>query len=69
MVVAVLGIDLGKTIFSVAGLDEGGAVVSSRRIPALPTAGLSFCVTALRCCNGGVRRCPSHRPLLRRAWP
>jgi molecular chaperone DnaK (HSP70) len=32
MVVAILGIDLGNTICSVAGLDERGAVVLSRRV-------------------------------------
>jgi transposase len=65
--VAVLGIDLGKTSCSVAGMSAGGQVVLRRRvardgIPAL-LAKLPRCVVAMEACCGTAtrRRSPGRR--------
>lgn len=56
MDIAVLGIDLGKTVCSVAGLDESGAVVLRRRIQRFRLlgflAGLPPCLVAMEACGG-----------------
>ena len=56
MVIAVLGIDLGKTICSVAGLDERGAVDLSRRVQRFRLldflSSLPPCVVAMEACGG-----------------
>lgn len=56
MEIAVLGIDLGKTICSVIGLDGNGAVVLRKRIQRhrlLPfLSGLSPCIVAMEACGG-----------------
>ena len=56
MEIAVLGIDLGKTACSVAGLDEGGAVVLRKRIQRHRLlaflSGLSPCIVAMEACGG-----------------
>lgn len=56
IVIAVLGIDLGKTSCSLVGLDRDGAVVLRRRarretVPGL-TAKLASCVVAMEACCG-----------------
>lgn len=56
MAVAIVGIDLGKTICSVVGLDEAGAVVLRRRMRRQTVielgAGLPRCVVAMEACCG-----------------
>ena len=56
MAVAIIGIDLGKTICSVVGLDEAGAVVLRRRMRRQTVielgAGLPRCVVAMEACCG-----------------
>lgn len=56
MAVAIVGIDLGKTICSVVGLDEAGAVVLRRRMRRQTAialgAGLPRCVVAMEACCG-----------------
>ncbi len=56
MTIVTLGIDLGKTICSLAGLDEAGRVVLRKRmrrdrLPAF-TANLAPCTVALEACCG-----------------
>lgn len=54
--IAVLGIDLGKNSFSVAGLDASGAVVLRRRIRREGiiafAATLPACIVAMEACCG-----------------
>jgi transposase len=56
MAIAIVGIDLGKTICSVVGLDETGAVVLRRRMRRQTVielgAGLPRCVFAMEACCG-----------------
>ena len=56
MEIAVLGIDLGKTVCSVAGLDGTGAVVLRKRIQRFRLldflAKLPACVVAMEACGG-----------------
>jgi transposase len=56
MTVAIIGIDLGKTMCSVVGLDAAGAVVLRRRMRRQTVielgAGLSRCVFAMEACCG-----------------
>ncbi len=56
MEIAVLGIDLGKTVCSVAGLDGSGAVVFRKRIQRFRLldflAKLPTCVVAMEACGG-----------------
>jgi proteasome lid subunit RPN8/RPN11 len=56
MRIVVLGIDLGKNLCSLAGLDETGAVVLRRRMKrasVLPfTAQLEACTVAMEACCG-----------------
>ena len=56
MEIAVLGIDLGKTVCSVAGLDGSGAVVFRKRIQRFRLldflAKLATCVVAMEACGG-----------------
>ncbi|MFQ5626536.1 MAG: IS110 family transposase, partial [Methyloligellaceae bacterium] len=56
MEVAVLGIDLGKTVCSVAGLDRNGKVVLRKRIQRFRLldflADLSPCTVAMEACGG-----------------
>ena len=56
MAIAILGIDLGKTVCSVVGLDEAGAVVLRRRMRRQTLielgAGLPRCVVAMEACCG-----------------
>ena len=56
MTIVVLGIDLGKTSCSLAGLDEAGAVVLRRRMRRETltkfVSGLSRCVVAMEACCG-----------------
>lgn len=56
MDIAVLGIDLGKTVCSLAGLDGTGAVVFRRRIQRFRLldylADLAPCVVAMEACGG-----------------
>lgn len=56
MEIAVLGIDLGKTVCSVAGLDGSGAVVFRKRIQRFRLldflAELPTCVVAMEACGG-----------------
>ena len=64
MDIKVLGIDLGKTVCSLAGLDEAGAVVFRKRLQGHRLLGfldtLPPCVVAMEACGGGA----SHRALL-----
>ena len=70
IIVAVLGIDLGKNSCSLVGLDEAGAVVRRQRmrpenIPVF-TSALPACVIAMEAC------CGAHhlgRVLARKATP
>jgi len=56
MRIVMLGIDLGKNLCSLAGLDETGAVVLRRRMKrasVLPfTAQLEICTVAMEACCG-----------------
>lgn len=56
MDIKVLGIDLGKTVCSLAGLDEAGAVVFRKRIQRHRLLdfldGLPACVVAMEACGG-----------------
>ncbi|MFK5998294.1 MAG: IS110 family transposase [Rhodobacterales bacterium] len=56
MDIAVLGIDLGKTVCSLAGLDATGAVVFRKRLQRFRLldflSGLSPCVVAMEVCRG-----------------
>ena len=66
MTIVMLGIDLGKNVCSLAGLDEDGRVVLSKRlkregvvpfIATLPVCGSVYCTTlsALACPPSGAR--------------
>lgn len=56
MDIAVLGIDLGKTVCSLAGLDTTGAVVFRKRLQRFRLldflSGLSPCIVAMEACGG-----------------
>jgi transposase len=69
MRVAVLGIDLGKTVCSVVGLDPVGAVVLRRRLsrPGVLafTAKLPACAVAMEACCGGLSATRSTPPACR----
>lgn len=69
MDIAVLGIDLGKTVCSLSGLDRSGSVVFRQRIQRYRLldflAELPTCVNS----NGGLRRRASHRLVLSSARP
>ena len=56
MDIKVLGIDLGKTVCSLAGLDEAGAVVFRKRLQRHRLLGfldtLPPCVVAMEACGG-----------------
>jgi len=56
MQIAVLGIDLGKNICSVVGLDTAGRVVVRRRLRRESVikfaAGLAPCIVAMKACCG-----------------
>ncbi|MEO8245100.1 MAG: hypothetical protein ABI832_22685 [bacterium] len=56
MEIAVLGIDLGKTVCSVAGVDGTGAVVMRKRVQRFRLldflAQLPPCVVAMEACGG-----------------
>lgn len=67
MDIAVLGIDLGKTVCSLAGLDGNGAVIFRRRIQRFRLldflGGLPSCVVAMEACGGAhhiARHCIEH---------
>jgi transposase len=67
MDIAVLGIDLGKTVCSLAGLDGNGAVIFRRRIQRFRLLdfldGLPSCVVAMEACGGAhhiARHCMEH---------
>ncbi|MFV2033774.1 MAG: IS110 family transposase [Halocynthiibacter sp.] len=56
MTIVTLGIDLGKTICSIAGMDQAGAVVLRKRVQRFRLmkflAGLPPCVVAMEACGG-----------------
>ena len=56
MDIKVLGIDLGKTVFSLAGLDEAGAVVFRKRLQRHRLLDfldkLPPCIVAMEACGG-----------------
>ena len=56
MTIAVLGIDLGKTVCSLAGLDATGAVVFRKRLQRFRLldfiSSLPPCVVAMEACGG-----------------
>ena len=56
MIIAMLGIDLGKTLCSIVGLDAGGAVVLRRRLRRTSLTGfvakLSPCTIGMEACCG-----------------
>ncbi len=56
MTIAVLGIDLGKNLCSIVGLDAGGAVVARRKMRRQTVikfaAGLPSCLVAMEACCG-----------------
>ena len=68
MRIAVLGVDLGKNVCSLVGLDASGAVVLRRRAKRETVIALAAKLSALRCGDGGVLRRPSSGPRVRRSW-
>lgn len=68
--VAVLGIDLGKTSCSVAGLDAAGLVVLRRRVAREALEGLLRklppCTVAMEACCGAHHVSPARRRIERR---
>ena len=62
MRIAVLGVDLGKNVCSVVGLDEAGAVVVRRRARRDTLIGSSSKFAAVHCRDGGLLRRPSSWP-------
>ena len=58
MDIAVLGIDLGKTVCSLAGVDGSGAVVLRKRVQRFRLleflARLAPCVVAMEACGGPI---------------
>lgn len=56
MTITILGIDLGKTVCSIVGLDASGAVVLRRRMRRQTVikfaSGLQPCVVAMEACCG-----------------
>jgi transposase len=63
MDVKILGIDLGKNVFHVVGLDERGAVVLKRRVT---RAQLGVLVGNLSRCVVGMEACPGSHHMARR---
>jgi transposase len=67
MDISVLGVDLGKNVCSVVGLDASGAVVLRRRAKRQTLIALAAklppCVVAMEACCGA-----SSRSRLRRSW-
>ncbi len=61
MDIKVLGIDLGKTVCSLAWLDEAGAVVFRKRLQRHRCWTFSCYAAALRGCDGSLRRGASQR--------
>ena len=59
MKIAVLGIDLGKNVCSVVGLDASGAVVLRRRVRRDTLIDLVAKLPSLHCRHGGMLRRPS----------
>ena len=68
MDISVLGIDLGKNVCSVVGLDASGAVVMRRKVRRETLIALAEklppCVVGM----GGLLRGSSSRPRVRRSW-
>ena len=78
MDIAVLGIDLGKAVCSLAGVDGTGAVVMCKRVQRFrlleSLARLPPCVGAMEACGGAHHVCWRGKPSLRttprsRCWP
>ena len=67
--IAVLGVDLGKNVCSMVGLDASGAVVMRAQDEAGDVDRFGGEAASLRCRNGSLLRRPSSGPHLRRAWP
>ena len=67
--ISVLGVDLGKNVCSVVGLDASGAVVMRRRIETRHVDRSGGEAACLRCRDGGVLRLPSCWPCLRQPRP
>ena len=59
--ISVLGVDLGKNVCSVVGLDASGAVVMRRRMRRETLIGAGGEAVCLCCRDGGVLRLPSPR--------
>ena len=71
MDISVLGVDLGKNVCSVVGLDAPGAVVMRRKMRRETLIALAEklppCVVAMEACCGSGRLGGSRRPWARRA--
>ena len=66
MDISVLGVDLGKNVCSVVGLDASGAVVMRRKVRREDCSGGE--ASSVRCRDGGLLRGSSSRPRVRRSW-
>ncbi len=69
MDIAVLGVDLGKNVCSVVGLDASGAVVMRRKVRRETLVALAEKLCSMRCRDGGLLRRPSSRSGVRRSRP
>ena len=66
---AVLGVDLGKNVCSVVGLDASGAVVMRRKVRRETLIALAEKLSSVRCRDGGLLRGSSSRLRVRRPRP
>jgi hypothetical protein len=64
--ISVLGVDLGKNLCSVVGLDAAGAVVMRRKVRRETLIGLAEKLPPVHRRDGGLLRGPSSRPAVRR---
>jgi hypothetical protein len=67
MRIAVLGVDLGKNVCSLVGLNASGAVVLRRRAKRETVIALAAKLSPY-CGDGGVLRRPSSGTRVRRSW-
>ena len=67
--ISVLGVDLGKNVCSVVGLDASGAVVMRRKMRRETLIALAGETSSMRCRDGGLLRGSSSRPGVRGSRP